>query len=255
MKITFLSPLYITILIISGLISFLMYKCLKTKDEKKIKIVLLILSLFNIFLFFVKGLDKTSSWVYLTINNICAFSTFILPFSFIIKNKFIKDCIYSLSLVGGGLAIIVPTGYFTSYFLLIRFYLEHIILFIVPLFIYIFKLHKYTFGSFILLPLYFLFVEFIVYLNNILLVKLNLINELDLIFYYNDAFIYGPYITYNKPFKFITILLPDFLKSSTHDCVYLYYFYLIIPTSVYLYPLSFLYSKLMSLVYNKKGYE
>lgn len=262
---------------------FCMWYILKGLEKEKIKKVLIILAFANFALHFLKILippyssilfDKPNTWPYsianLTFENICAVNTIFLPFALISKKQWFRDGVLCLSCIGGLLAILLPIDmitYTSTYILeIIRYYLCHYFLFIIPFLILVFKVYRLDFNSFWKVPLYFILVEFIILLNNYLLMEIGVLRfrEEFLEFEWkNSAMIYGPYIDGVDPIHiaFLDAVVPSFMKTVPEgfpaynefagQIKYWPVLWMIGPLLVYVYPISFV---LFSLI-DKKGFQ
>lgn len=189
MKIEFGNIYYfIPIIICIVFIAFVFY-LLKNKDEKIKKVVLLCILLFNFALHFLKQLAPGYREIPFkeilhksTLENICAVSTVVFPFIFLFakKNSRILDFMYFIGVLGGGLALIIPTEALDQPSIItfesIRFYICHIILISVPLLMVLLKLHKPRLSSVFIIPLFFLGYETIIFLNTLIFMKLGCYN-------------------------------------------------------------------------------
>ena len=193
----------ISIAVVLGL-----YFLLRNKSEKTKKIVLVSLLFLALAVHFLKllippySIDETArlrdSWFI----NICGANIFFFPFLFLTKNKFVKDYMFYIGLLGGGLALLYPTEALNKtlenpYVLeVIRFYFHHLTLFAVPLLMVVLGLHKLSYKRVFSCPIGLLLLMLFIMLNQVLQSELGFVplrqGEFLGIGYQNTSFIWGP---------------------------------------------------------------
>ena len=185
-----------------------LFLLLRNKSEKTKKIVLFSLLAFALALHFLKAFFPPysndierlyrDSWFV----NICGANIGLFPFFFFSKNKYIKDYMFYLGILGGLIAILYPAEPMVKsnqngeILDIIRFYLHHNILWQVPLLMVMFKLHKLDYKRLLVLPLVFSAVLGFIMLNQVMQSELGFIGLRDDQFfdinYKNSSMIWGP---------------------------------------------------------------
>lgn len=188
----------------------------------------------------------------ITFENICAFNTIIFPFIYRSHNRYLKDYMILIGLIGGIGSIVTPyqsTGFTIITFDVLRFYYAHLVLYLVPLLMLYTKEYKLSFKSLFYVPLTFFGVELIILANEIILYGLGIIEgTIDNMFnpefkYYNEYrnahLIFGP----NPGASFYRIvyepLVPELFKTipfGEHKGELRYWplIWLVIPSFIYL---------------------
>ena len=218
---------YVLSLIILFAIPTILYFILKNKSERTIKITLLSLAIGNFLLHFLK-IFHPSYWaeieyslIRMSLENICAVSTVVLPFSMLCKNKTIKGYFYLISLLGGLMAVILttePNGKPFYEFNSVRYYLCHYVLFTVPILAVTLKEFKPDFKSSLWMPLMFFGGQTVILLNELFLHSVGLVNHTPESFFSGDfrnaAFVFGP----NTEFKYLVekvgFLVPEIFTKN-----------------------------------------
>ena len=178
---------------------------LKNRNESAQKKILLVIAFANLALHFLKLLipqykdDMPISIRKVTFENICATTTIMMPFVLLSNNKVMKDYIVYMGILGGLAALIYPTEAFNRELTnldVIRFYICHIVLFIVPFCLVFFGLHKLETQRVLCFPLIFLLVECLILANEIILMEAGFVdlrgNDFLTYNYRNSNFIFGP---------------------------------------------------------------
>jgi hypothetical protein len=200
---------------------------LRKKSEKTIKITLLTLAVGNFLLHFLK-IFHPSYWaeleyslIRMSIENICALSTIVLPFAMLSKNKTFKGYLYLISLLGGIMAVILttePKGHPIYEFNSIRYYVCHYILFAVPVLSVALKEFKPDFRSSIWMPLFFFGGQTIILLNELFLVAVGLVEHTTETFlsgdFRNAAFVFGPNTEFKHLVDSVSFLIPDIFTKN-----------------------------------------
>ncbi len=241
----------LAILLITGL-----YFLLRKKNEQTVKYVLFGILMFNFVLHFLKlafppyvnslpeSVHKSS------LENICAASTVLFPFFFLIPKKtVIHDYIYFIGFMGGLLALIYPTealGEKWYAFDTVRFYFCHIILLSVPILSALLGYHKPKLKRCWAMPLFFLAHETVIMLNEIVLIKIGIIDATLESFLSrasrNNSFVHGPTPDMDGVGRFLTALCPEIFKKDIFGInggvdFYWPVVWLIIPAFVYFIPI------------------
>ncbi len=204
------------------------YFCLRNKSDKIKRIVLFSLAAFNFTLHFVKlafppyCADMPDSLHKASLENICAVSTVLFPFIFLIKKQcFLHDYFYFIGVIGGLAALIYPTealGNSPFAFDTIRFYICHALLLTVPLLSALLNVYRPRLKMLWVVPLLFLLHELIIMLNEIVLLKTGLIEGTWQTFFdrgaRNNSFVHGPTPDLDAIGKALTIFTP---KLFTQD--------------------------------------
>ena len=218
---------YIFSLVILFAIPTILYFILRNRSEKTIKYTLLGMAIFNFLLHFLKILHPSylaeleHSLIRMTVENICALTTVVLPFAMLCKNKTIKGYFYLIGLLGGLMAVIFttePKGHLIYEFNSMRYYVCHYILFAVPILAVTLKEFEPDFKSSIWMPLMFFGGQTIILLNELFLHTVGLVNHTIESFlsgdFRNAAFVFGP----NTEFKWIvdkfSFLVPEIFTKN-----------------------------------------
>ena len=115
-------------------------------------------------------------------------------------NSIAKDYMFYMGILSGLAAIIFPTEVFGKELLnlnTIRFYLCHIIIFVVPFYMVFYNVHTLDIKRIIYFPISFLIVLCVIYLNEMILMEMGFVdmrgNDLVNYNYRNFSFIFGPF--------------------------------------------------------------
>ena len=176
--------------------------------------VLWILSLINFILHFIKvytdGINGFNSRIYyVSLSNFCSINTVILPFILLFKNRVIKDFMTIMCLISGIVAMLFcycleGENGFSNH--TIRFFITHLILFLIPFELLRFNLIKLNYKNVKWCYLFFFVEQGIIYLNDVVLFKFNIIPYQH---YSNSSLVYGIRDDVNSMFGFIKYLVPD----------------------------------------------
>ncbi len=235
------------------------YFALKNKTEKTRRIVIFSIFLFNFILHFVKlafppYVDNLPKSIHkATLENICAVSTVLFPFLFLIKKQtVIHDYVYFIGFMGGFLALVYPTealGKLPFAFDTIRFYLCHSGMLGGVILSALFNINKPRLKKFWAIPLLFLAQELIIMLNEIVLIKTGIIDATLESFLYrgsrNNSFVHGPTPDMDGVGKFLTFFTPKFMTQDVFNInngvdFYWPVLWLLFPTYVYFPPIYFI---------------
>lgn len=243
---------YFIYLIISIFICLGLYFLLRNKNKNKQKKVLLIILFCNLGLHFLKllfepyrsGLPESIRKV--TFENICAVSTLIFPFIYISKNKTLNMYMYFIGIMGGVGAVVYPTEAFGNSpfsFNTIRFYICHSILYIVPLLSAIFGIIRLDYKKAWLMPIYFILIEIIILINEIILSKIGFVDSSIEEFFdrdiRNSSFVFGPLSSFDTIASSLLVFVPkifmtDLWGITSSGILYWPVIWLIIPCFVYI---------------------
>lgn len=243
--------------IATGVITGL-YFLLRNRSRKVQYNTLCVILFLNLGLHFIKLLfppyryEFPQSWEKITFINICAASTLLFPFIFLIKkHTVLHDYMYFIGFCGGFGALILPTeaiGKSPFVFDVIRFYLCHMTLISVPLLAAMLNVYRPRLEKAYAIPLLFLAHETIIFINEIILVSSGLIECTTAEFFdrafRNSSFIFGPLPEADGIAGIITILVPrvftqDLFGINGGVGFYWPIVWLVIPALIYL-PLAYI---------------
>lgn len=183
-----------------------------------------------------------------TPENICAVSTIVLPFVLMLKDGKIKNYFFFISFIGGFGALLYPMealGKDAFSLDTIRFYICHMVLFLVPVLASLLGYFQFPYNwKYILsMPIGFLMVECIILGNEYFLRIIGFVNPDWSIFYNrvdrNSSFIFGPLPALDSCYRILMdFMVPRFLKTDyfgiTSDGVFYFpVLWMIIPVFVY----------------------
>ena len=193
--------------------------------------------------------------------NICAANICLFPIIFISKSNAWKDYMFYLGVLGGGLAIIYPAepmlkmDQAAEALDIIRFYIHHGILLLVPLLSVVLKVHTLSYKRVWAAPACLLTVMLFIMLNQILQSELGFVplrgNNLLEIGYKNSSYIWGPsdeignFIAKFCPEIFKTIPVGEYAGQEK----YWPWVWLLVPAFLLVTPIAFL----LSLVFDFKS--
>lgn len=185
----------------------------------------------------------------ITFENICAVSTMLFPFFYVSKNNTARDYMYYLGVLSGVLASFVPTealGKFPFAFDVIRFYVCHSLLWIVPLLMVLLGEHKLDYRRILRAPTMFLCVECLILVNEVIVMATGLAEgSLELLLspdYRNSSFIFGVTQQFMPVAGPVLALVPRFLKVHpiTGEPMFWPVLWMVIPVYVYFTAIFFL---------------
>ena len=241
---------FIAIFVLILLVSFFILR--KFTPEKQNRI-LLIVSFLNLALHFGKLLfepyrsDLPISIRKVTFENICAVTTLLMPWVFLKwKQTKFGTYIFFIGIVGGLAALFFPTEAFQKdvwTFDVLRFYICHMTIAAVPILMGIFKLIRPNRRDFWIAPVFFLAIECLILINEIVLIRIGFVDS-DLAEFLdrdirNSSFIFGPLSSFDKIAGILLIFVP---KVFTRDVFFInggidFYWpvvWMIIPAFIYL---------------------
>lgn len=237
--------------------TFLLAIVLKDKSVKTQRRVLLMISFISFAIHFLKLLIPKYADYFpvsirkVTFENICAVNTLIFPFILLGKNKHLKDYMVYFGIISGLASLIYPTEAIGKNLLeldVIRFYLCHMIIFIVPFLMAFLGVHKLDIKRIWATPIVFLVVLCIILVNEIVLIEMGFVDMRNGDFlnpnYRNNSFVFGPTSEFKdfsskffdwmipKPFK--TVMVGEYAQQVKYAPV----LWLLVPSFVYFVPMS-----------------
>lgn len=220
---------YFTIIILTALVGIALYHFLKQKEKEEIYKVLYKLTLVNLAFHFLRLIFPPYVYDFQNNNdlrvmrvvgfeNICAVNTLLGPLLFKSKNKYVRDYYMIIACVGGFVALTIPVNPYTERdlfsFDMLRYFVSHFLLFIIPIMTLLFNLHEFNYKRFWALPISFFLCLSLIYFNENLTYDLGWVSEKR-----NFSLIYGPpenMPEFFEPLKnFLVRLVPDNLKNYT----------------------------------------
>lgn len=146
--------------------------------------------------------------------NICAVNTILGPLLLSCKEKHIRDYYMLIGFCGGLFAILLPLDPYTTRplfsFDMFRYFICHYSLFIIPLMMFLLKIHTFDFRRAWALPISFFVCMSIIYINENVTYDLAWITEKR-----NFSMVYGPIPQVGKFGNVLTSVVPSFLKNYT----------------------------------------
>jgi len=255
-------------ILIAGGVVVGLYFLLRNKSQKVKKWTLFSILFFALILHFLKLLFPPyttnqeialrDSWFI----NICGANIALFPFLFLSKNKYVKDYIFYMGIIGGGLALLYPTEALNKTFEnplifdTVRFYIHHTTLFAIPLLMVMLKVHKISYKRVLSCPIGLLILMLFIMLNQILQSEIGFIplraGEFFDIGYKNTSFIWGP--GDDSLAQIFVIFCPKFFRvipfgEFAGQEKFWPWFWLIIPVFIYLTPFAFL----LSMIFDHKA--
>lgn len=257
--------IFISIAIYIGLYFLLRNKKLKTQ-----KITLFSLLVFALALHFLKCLfppystDISRLYRDIWFVNICGANIFLFVFIYISKSSTAKDYMFYLGILGGAIAVLYPIepiqkpNQLTDTLDIIRFYIHHILLWVIPLLMVTLGHHKISYKNIWKVPSSLLIVLLFIMLNQIFQSELGFIplrgNDFLDINYKNTSYIWKP--GNDGIGDFLSFFCPKFFKTvpvGEHmgEAKYWPWFWLIFPAYILLIPICFL----ISLIFDFKSFK
>lgn len=264
---------YFITLFVFLILTILVGIILKNKNIKTQKVILILIAFINLAIHFLKLLipqyreTLPTSFRKVTFENICATTTIMMPFVMLLKNKVMKDYMFYIGVLGGLVAIVYPAeaiGHNLYSLDVIRFYICHTILFVVPFYTVLFRIHKLSLKRVVLFPLTFFIIEYLILANEIVLMEAGFVDFRGENFleynYRNSNFIFGP-TDYLKPISDIVIdpLVPDIFKTVgdgpyAGEFKYIPVLWLVVPALIYLTIIGGLICLLMNKISKKETF-
>ncbi|MEG1613084.1 MAG: hypothetical protein RR357_02835 [Clostridia bacterium] len=214
---------YFFYIFIAATLTVILYFLLEHRKPKTQKVVLFCILLAGFALHFLKilfapykGTLKGYSEIWFT--TICAVSLGTFPFQFLSKNPSVKDFMFYIGVLGGLGAFICPTealGQNPFAMQSIRFYLSHLIIFIVPLLMVLLKLHKLNYRNVWKVPFFISAYLLFIVANQALQSEMGMaVFRGDSSFlvpnYKNPTFVWG---ATHEWAKFLTVFTPKFMTT------------------------------------------
>ena len=211
------SFLYFVFLFVCVGLTVGLYFLLRNKTDKTKKIVLFSILAFNFLLHFsrVFYMNTADFLCAVSFNNICATSVVFFPFIFLSKSDTWKDYMVYIGMLSGAATMLYPEGVLGSdmtYFDNWRFYICHMLLFVVSCLIVVLKVHKLNYHRIWKMPFCFLFMYLIIMVNTVLTSELGLSTPrgTDLqVPYNNESLVWYPD---RLAGSILSVFVPDFLK-------------------------------------------
>jgi hypothetical protein len=242
---------FIYLIIFVAIIAFL-WLILKNRKQSTQYKVLLAISFASFIVHFLKLLipkyydNLPLSIRKITFENICAVSTIIFPFILLSKNKYARDYMFYMGLISGLASVLYPMEAFNKNpwdLDTIRFYFCHMIIFIVPFFMVIFRIHSLNIKRILAFPIMFLAVEALILVNEIILMEAGFVDFRSSDFltynYRNSNFIFGPtpglekasevLIEWMVPTPFKQVMVGEYAGSKKYTPL----LWLVVPVFVY----------------------
>lgn len=247
-----------------------LYFLLRNKKLKTQKITLFSLLIFALALHFLKCLfppySNNINILYREIwfINICGANIFLFVFIYISKSSTWKDYMFYLGILGGALALLYPIepiekdNQVAEFLDIIRFYIHHILLWVIPLLMVHLGHHKLSYKNVWKVPGCLLLVFLFIILNQIFQSELGFTglrnNDFLNINYKNTSYIWEPKDDFIS--KALASLCPKFFKTVpvgefAGEPKYWPWFWLIIPSHIIFIPICFL----MSLIFDFKSFK
>ncbi len=248
-----------------------LYFLLRRTSQRTQKIVLFSTLAFALVLHFLKAYippystDQSRLYRDSWFINICGANIGLFPFLFFVKNKYVKDYMFYLGVLGGFIAILYPiepiqkVDQLAEGLDIVRFYVHHHILWSVPTLMVALRLHTLSYKRVWAVPGCFMVLLLFIMLNQIFQSELGFIplRDGDLLSpnYKNTSYIWGPgsekgivdILTAFCPEFFTKIPVGEFAGQTK----YWPWFWLLVPAHVLLIPLCFL----MSLITDHKQFR
>lgn len=239
-----------------------LYFLLRNKSERTKNIVLFSILAFALLLHFLKAFfppystDEARFFRDIWFINICAVNILFFPFIFLSRSKVLRDYMFYIGVLSGAVAILYPmepllkvdqTGELLD---IVRYYIHHGILFIVPLLMVVFGLHKLSYRRVIKMAPVLLGVFLFIMMNQLLQQELGFTpvrgsgsTDITEIGYKNSSYIWGAddgdfigtVLRYLTPNVFKTIPVGEYAGQAKEWP----FFWLIVPVYVLFTPLCF----------------
>ena len=232
----------------AGLLTAL-YFLLRNKSKKTSGAVLFGFLIANFILHFVKlKFYPYQGWMpyairTITPENLCAVSVLIFPWLFISGKKIFKDYMFYMGIMSGVGATLFPVdviGHSAFAFETIRFYLSHILLWLIPLLMVMLKLHTLDYKRIIKVPFLVYCVMGIILINEIILIGAGFVHVGHLFSteIRNSALIFGPLSDVEFLGALFTPLVPEVFRTvpvgvNAGAVFYWPIIWLVIPSLIY----------------------
>ncbi len=216
---------FIAVFILLLIVAFFILRRFSSEKQNRI---LLIVSFLNLALHFGKLFfepyrsDFPVSIRKVTFENICAVTTLLMPWVFL-KWKQTRFGTYTffIGIVGGLAALFFPTEAFHKdvwTFDVIRFYICHMTIAAVPILMGIFGLIRPKRRDFWIAPVFFLAIECLILVNEIVLIQIGFVDS-DLAAFLdrdvrNSSFVFGPLSSFDKIAGILLIFVPKVFRQD-----------------------------------------
>jgi len=182
---------------------FGLYFLLRHRNRRTAEIVLFSLLMLSFVLHFLKlTFDFYQAWMprairTITPENICAVSVLVFPWFFLSKSKLCKDYMFYIGILSGVGATAFPIdaiGHHVFELEVMRFYISHILLWVVPLLMVILKLHTLDYKRIYKIPFIFYLILCVILANEVILIGAGFVS-IDFLFsneIRNATLIFGP---------------------------------------------------------------
>ena len=238
---------------------------LRNKSKKTIAIVLFSILLASFIIHFLKLTSdfhrERMPWSIRTVTpeNICAVSILVFPWFFLSKKELLMDYMFYVGIISGIGATVFPEIVIDMnafVFETIRYYMHHIIIWIVPLLMVLLKVHTLDYKRIFKLPFLAFLILGVILVNEVILTSVGLLNEWHLFHneIRNDALLFGPNTYFPFIDKLFLPLTPElfttvpFGENAGAD-LYWPIIWMIIPVYIYL----VVFSLLMALPFEYKN--
>ena len=246
-----------------------LYFLLRNRSEKTKKITLFSLLIFALALHFLKAFfppystDQSRLYRDIWFINICAANILLFPFIFWSKNDAAKDYMVIIGILSGAISMVLPlepikkVDQMAEWMDVVRFYIHHAIIWIVPLLMVVFKLHKLSWKRTWKVPGALLVVLLFIMINQIIQSEVGFVplrgNDIFAIGYKNTSYIWGPD---DEIGYFIANFCPSIFKKLpvgkyAGQEKYWPWVWLVVPAYLIITPLAFL----VSLIFDWKNFK
>ncbi len=254
MTIDFSDPLYYFFPLAGGALFVALYFLLRHRSARTQNAVLFALLAINFALHFLKLLfppystaEPEDALQKITAENICAINTMIFPFFFLKKNGVGCDFMFYVGLISGIAACWMPESIedCTPFdFDCIRYYYCHTVLWVVPLLMVIFRLHRLNYRRIIFVPLIYILELMVIVFNEVALVALGLDEQRYLLSvdHGNGGLAFGPYseLEGTAALDILLTFVPPFFRPSEQNPHYAPALWQLFPVVILGCPLGFL---------------
>ncbi len=242
-----------------SLLSYLLlFRLLKNKNKLVKKSILFIFLLFGLLLHFIKiyfppySENETRLFNDIFFINICGANILMFPLIFLTKSNAGKDYMFFIGLLSGIISICLPievvlkgSKQIVEIFDVFRFYIQHSILWIVPLLMVTLGLHKISYKAVLTAPTGLLLLMLFIMLNQVFQYELGFVTphttDFFKIKFKNTSYIWGPDDSIGY---FIANFTPDIFKKVpvgqfAGETKYWPWFWLIVPAYILITPIAF----------------
>lgn len=258
---------YYIFLAVGILLGLAAYFALRNRSQETKYRVLLIILFCNLGLHFAKLLfepyfsELPKTFRKITFENICAVSTLIFPWIFLYRKSKALNCyLFFIGIIGGLAAHLYPTEAIDKpvfAFDTLRFYACHWTLIAVPVLAAVLGVIELDYKQAWKIPLFFLAIEVVIFINEIIVVSLGWIDSTRETFFdrdwRNNSFVFGPKTEFDAFTPFLKIFVPDVFTKDVFGInggvdFYWPVIWMVLPSLIYL-PIIYL---LLSLPFTYK---